>query len=123
MKKMGRPRVHNYPNQYILRRLFRYETEFSGGRLQWKMSKGSKGRGFHAGSEMDTFRKIVIDGKAYNERDLVWIYHYGALPLVGLMNLDGDAFNNKIANIKPRDYDPDAKVDIVQPEYVKVSFL
>lgn len=86
------------PTQLQLHALFNYDS----GHLRWKVKKGARTLGDLAGVRTDRYVLIKIDGVMYNARDLIWIYHHGALPDSGLKHKDGDRFYNVIENIVPR---------------------
>jgi hypothetical protein len=46
------------------------------------------------------YRYVEIDGKAYGEHRLVWLYHYGHLPEQVIDHKDGNPGNNALENLR-----------------------
>lgn len=61
-------------------------------------------KGSVAGCEPKTaktkHKRVHIKGKQYNYHHIVWLMHYGHLPIYEIDHIDGDPTNNKINNLK-----------------------
>ena len=53
-----------------------------------------------AGCLENSYRKIKIDGNAYKEHRLAWLYVYGYLPTKMIDHINGDTLDNSIENLR-----------------------
>lgn len=85
-------------NQSTLKELFNYQD----GGLYWKVSRTNTIKiGQRAGYlRKDNYRVININGKIHLEHRLVWLYHYGHMPVDKIDHIDGNPVNNDISNLR-----------------------
>lgn len=49
------------------------------------------------------YAKTKVDGRAYFNHRLAWLFVYGAFPLGDIDHIDGDKLNNRISNLRDVD--------------------
>ena len=84
-----------------LRDVLSYCTET--GIFTWKQSRTPVKAGQQAGGISGSgYRRIVIDGRAYQASHLAWLYVHGKWPpAVEMDHKDGDTLNDRIDNLRP----------------------
>jgi outer membrane protein assembly factor BamB len=102
----------DYPTQEELKNIFAYNKDT--GKLHWKFRTKSS---FSSPAAMHSFAKrlggkvaqtsikegvpsIVLSGKVYTTKTLVWIYHKGDRPTSRIICIDGDKMNTRIENLQ-----------------------
>jgi hypothetical protein len=72
------------------------------GDLFWRFKTGSQAAGNRAGNDReDGYVRIKIDRKLFMAHRLIWIYHYGPVPLdQEIDHIDGNPSNNRIENLR-----------------------
>lgn len=91
-------------SQELVRELFTYED----GKLLWRKSGHGISAGSNAGSKRffknnNEFRWLIYyKGKRYLRSNLIWIYHYGELPLDRLVDhrKSTDTLDDRIENLR-----------------------
>lgn len=61
---------------------------------------------FHTGK---TYLIIIINGYQYRAHRLAWLYIYGSFPKDTIDHEDGNGLNNKISNLKDKDFSENCK--------------
>lgn len=86
------------PQQSTLQRYFEYKENM----LVWKIRHGSITPGRAAGCSIKGRRKVRIDGRAYDEKIVIWILLKGEIPEnKKVVNIwDGWEEDNRIENLK-----------------------
>lgn len=99
------------PTQEELKKAFVYNEKT--GELHWKY-RGKET--FASPMSMQTFSKryagkpactrvventpaVILSGKEYRIKNLVWLYHYGVWPLSRLLHKDDNTMNTRIENL------------------------
>lgn len=86
------------PIEYIRRRLAYNPMT---GEFRWIETTSRKLKpGAKAGSTGTRHIKIYVDKSMYMAHRLAWAHHYGAWPDRDLDHIDGNSFNNAIANLR-----------------------
>lgn len=94
--------IKQHPTKEELYKLFRYDN----GRLIWIISKASRNgniKGCVAGTliNQDNYYAVRINGIRYMLHRLIWIYHYGDIPIHKMIDhIDRDKLNNDINNLR-----------------------
>jgi hypothetical protein len=70
------------------------------GMFRWKVSAGSVKAGDVAGTYMDGYRHIQIDGRIYRAHRLAWLYVRGRWPEDGVDHKNGIRDDNRIDNLR-----------------------
>ena len=88
-------------NQATVRSLFAYDSD--SGNLVWR-SKNLYHKRFNGriagGVEQKTgYHRVKIHGRSYQTHRLIWLYHYGYLP-VELDHEDQNKLNNRLENLR-----------------------
>lgn len=88
--------------QEYLKKKVHYNPETGVFTWLWVFTRGKHRTGFRAGSLSNKhgYRSIVIDGVAYKEHRLAWLYVYGHWPDNILDHINGDRADNRISNIR-----------------------
>ncbi len=82
--------------QELVKDLFTY----SDGKLYWNMDRGKKTkRGDIAGYKAKIYFIIKINGDAYRQHRVIFLYHKGFMPEY-LDHEDGNVENNRIGNLR-----------------------
>lgn len=71
------------------------------GLFTWRVSRGTRKAGAVAGTPLDGYVSIGLDGKTYKGHRLAWLYVKGEWPAFELDHWDTDKMNNRFANIRP----------------------
>lgn len=84
--------------QSELKSLLHYDN----GIFYWKKSNSNRIKiGHRAGDKQATgYRRIHILGKRYYEHHLVWLYHYGELPVYQIDHINQIKYDNRIENLR-----------------------
>jgi hypothetical protein len=87
-------------NQQTLKQLLHYDS--STGHFTWLVSTAKRITvGNRAGSSHNKgYRVIKIDGKAYKEHRLAWLYIHGVFPNDCLDHINGVRHDNRIDNLR-----------------------
>jgi len=87
-------------SQEYLKKLLAYDDKT--GNFVWiAKRKGNKGVGTIANSKMkDGYKRITIDGKAYLQHFLAWIYVFGKAPSNQIDHINHDKSDNRICNLR-----------------------
>jgi len=48
---------------------------------------------------IDNTPALILSGKEYRIKNLVWLYHYGSWPTARVYHIDGDTTNTRIENL------------------------
>lgn len=84
--------------QERVRELFDYRED---GELIWKVSRGGTRIGDVAGClDKDGYRVTRINGKAYKNHRIVFLYHCGYLPENDTDHIDKNPGNNRVENLR-----------------------
>ena len=70
------------------------------GILTWKVNRGSGQKGKIAGSKMDAYRMVQINGKHYLTHRVIWCYMTGYWSKVQIDHIDGNKSNNIFSNLR-----------------------
>jgi hypothetical protein len=83
----------------VVRSLFNYEPET--GHFTWKVRRPKIQIGARAGClRQDGYREIMVNGSAYREHRLAWLYVTGAWPDFDVDHIDRNRSNNSWANLR-----------------------
>ena len=75
--------------------------EYVDGMLLWKNPKTNRlKKGAVAGTLKDGYRRVNLNYTLYYVHRLVWLYHYGVMPLGMIDHIDMDRSNNRIENLR-----------------------
>lgn len=85
-----------------VRDLFDYDPE--SGHLTWRNTSWSGGRGHNAGDRAgfssDERRVVNVDGVRLKEHRVIWQWVHGELPQHDIDHINGDAHDNRLANLR-----------------------
>lgn len=85
--------------QELVKELFIYDDNI--GRLIRKSNNEIAGYVWKDPKRSNHFyRSIKINYKEYKEHRLIWLYHYGSMPIDQIDHIDGNSINNKIDNLR-----------------------
>lgn len=123
--------------QETLKELFDYDPE-TGNLINRRKRGGRAKAGSIVGSHIPGSNQVtvIIAGKCYQVRDLVWIYHHGEIPDHTAVPINGNPLDSRIENLKlqaniakPKDYEPAAflrsladELDILNTTLIKYGF-
>lgn len=88
---MSKQKYSEMPTQARLHDLFDYRD----GVLYYKQDHRRARAGDRAGGNSQT--NVIVDGRAYSVRRLVWAWHHGICPAMDIIRLNGD---NRIENLR-----------------------
>ncbi len=82
-----------------VRRLFEYRSE---GALVWKEKRGlNLTKGVIAGwPGKDGYWRVRVEGKAFRLHRVIFLWHHGYLPEIGVDHIDNNSLNNRIDNLR-----------------------
>lgn len=91
-------------SQKELKELFDYRN----GELYWKVDRFSGNGRKHisagdlaGGVDITTgYRRIGVNGVSYKAHRLIWLYHYGKMPIAQLDHINHDKLDNKLENLR-----------------------
>lgn len=84
-----------------LREFLRYDPSTGEFTRKYKTKKNAEGSltgAIHGTSY--TRKKVTVGGRVYMAHRLAWLYIYGEWPSMDIDHIDGDACNNRIANLR-----------------------